>query len=265
MRFAIYAWLFCLLLLPLSIQADQTAGTSAQGLLLLRQAFSAMVGTVSISDVTLTGTARRIAGSDDETGSVVLKAIGTGQSRIDFSFASGQSSEVRSISSDGIPEGNWSGPDGTTHAMSQHNLMTASSWFQPALALGALIGSQSPSVALVGQETRDGISVLHVTASQPFPDAAVNISTLMQHLSQTDVFLDATTLLPVALDFDIHPDNNALLDIPVDVRFSDYRTVSGVQVPFHVQKYLNNSLVLDIQLQIATFNSGLSASAFAIQ
>ncbi len=66
------------------------------------------------------------------------------------------------------------------------------------------------------------------------------------------------------MTFNVHPDSNALLDIPVDVRFSDYRTVSGAKVPFHVQKYLNNGLVLDFQAQSVTLNSGLAASSFSL-
>jgi hypothetical protein len=149
--------------------------------------------------------------------------------------------------------------------MSAHNLLTDSSWFFPALTLGRLLASPTDAVALVGQETKDGISVTHLTTSQQFSDFEADMAVQMQHLSQTELFLDAKTLLPVALEFNIHPDNNAGLDIPVEVRFSDYRTVNGVQIPFHVQKYLNNSLMLDIQLQTAVMNSGLAPSAFAVQ
>jgi outer membrane lipoprotein-sorting protein len=72
-------------------------------------------------------------------------------------------------------------------------------------------------------------------------------------------------LLPAALDFSIHPDNNAVIDFATEVRFSEYRAVSGVAVPFHVQKYVNNGLVLDLQFANAAVNSGLPASAFQFQ
>jgi len=230
----------------------------------LQQALGALAGTTSLADVTLTGTARRIAGSDDETGTAVLKALSTGDARMDFSFPSGQRSEART-NSNNVPAGTWTGPDGKAHPQSQHNLMTDSSWFFPALTVGRLVSSQNSSVLLVGPETRNGLSVVHLTVSQRFPDMPDDIASLLQHLSQVDVFLDSPTQLPVALAFNQHPDNDAGLDIPAEVRFSDYRAVNGVQVPFRIQKYLNNSLILDIQLQTATLNSGLTASAFAIQ
>src|SRR5205807_816317 len=102
---------------------------------------------------------------------------------------------------------------------------------------------------------------------------------LLQRLSQFDIFLDSATFLPVAVAFNIHPDNNALLDIPVEIRYSDYRSVgSGVgpnvgpgfslasspQAPFHIEKFLNGSLSLDLQFSTVTLNSGLTAADFSL-
>jgi hypothetical protein len=259
-----FALLISILLLTAPLQAQQTATTSAQGAALLQQSLGALVGATSIADVTLTGTARRIAGSDDETGTAVLKALAVGDARMDFSFPSGQRSEVRT-NSNNVPAGTWTGPDGKVHPQSQHNLITDSSWFFPALTVSRLVSAQNSSALLVGPETRNGLSVVHLTVSQLFPDLPNEIAPLMQHLSQMDIFLDSSTRLPVALAFNQHPDKDAGLDMPIEVRFSDYRAVNGVQVPFHIQRYLNNGLILDIQLQAATLNAGLTASAFAIQ
>jgi len=51
----------------------------------------------------------------------------------------------------------------------------------------------------------------------------------------------------------------------VEIVFSNYHQVNGVQVPFHVQKYLNNSLSLDLQIQLVVLNSGISATTFQAQ
>jgi len=94
---------------------------------------------------------------------------------------------------------------------------------------------------------------------------AAKTAAVEQHLTQIDIFLDVSTSLPVALDFSTHPDNDAGLDIPVELLFSDYRPVNGAQIPFHVQKFLNNSLLLDLQFANAQLNSGLAASSFSVQ
>ena len=244
--------------------AQQTSTTSTQGAAVLRQALAALAPSTPITDVTLSGTARRIAGSDDESGAVVIKALAGTGSRLDLTLPSGPRTEIRNTSSAPIV-GSWSGPDGAAHAISNHNLFTDPAWF-PAFTIASLLSAQNAVVTYVGPETRNGQPVIHVAASQQFPalSADPNAATLMQHLTQTDVYLDPTTNLPTAIAFTTHADNNALLDIPVELRFSDYQALNGAQIPFHVQKFLNNSLMLDLQLTSATLNSGLSSSIFAV-
>jgi hypothetical protein len=244
----------------LSTQTPQTM----QGLRILQQSLGVVVGATAINDVTLTGAARRIAGSDDETGTVVLKALATGEARADFSFPSGPLSEVWVNSVNG-QSGRWTGPDGKTHAMSQHNLLTDSSWFFPPLTLSKWLSTPGYAISLVGQESRNGGTVEHVTISLLATTLPADISATFQHLSQTEIYLDSASGLPVALAFNIHPDNNLLLDIPMEIRLSDYRNVNGARVPFHVEKYLNNSLILDLQFDAVTLNTGLSTGEFQLQ
>jgi len=79
------------------------------------------------------------------------------------------------------------------------------------------------------------------------------------------MYLDSASLLPVAITFNVHPDVDAGTDVAAEVRFSDYRLVSGIRVPFHVQEFLNGGLVLDLEFQTVTLNTGLSPSAFSLQ
>jgi len=79
-----------------------------------------------------------------------------------------------------------------------------------------------------------------------------------------EIYLDASTSLPAAVSFNTHPDRDASRDIPVEITFSDYRLVNGVQIPFHVQKYFNGSLILDMQFERADLNTGLSPSSFSV-
>ena len=142
--------------------------------------------------------------------------------------------------------------------------MTDSTWFFPTFLIGRVLSSSNYVAAYVGRETRDSVAVDHVTVSQKFA-TSFQAGALLQHLSQIEIYLDSGTLLPVALAFNVHPDKDAGLDIPVEIRFSNYRPVNGAQVPFHIQKYLNNTLVLDLQFQTVALNTGLTGSAFSIQ
>jgi hypothetical protein len=249
--------------LSLCLAAQQTATTNSQALLLLQRSLSALGATPTLTDVTLSGTARRIAGSDDESGPAVFKAIASGAGRTDLSLSSGQRTEVQNLSAT-APAGSWSGPDRVSHPVAFHNLLTEPAWFFPAFAIARRLSASGYVATYVGHETHNGQAVEHVSVSQTSPSPTHPGGVSFEHLSQVDFFLDSTTLLPSAIAFNIHPDNNALLDIPVEVRFSGYRPVNGAQVPFHVRKFLNNSLILDFQAQSVTFNSGLSASSFSL-
>ena len=90
------------------------SATAPSGVAVLQKALAALAPSVAFNDVTLSGTARRIAGSDDETGTVTIKASHGLGSRIDLSLPSGNRSEVANTSSPALA-GSWSGPDGTPH------------------------------------------------------------------------------------------------------------------------------------------------------
>jgi hypothetical protein len=257
------SFVLVILSIPQLTVAQQTTSWSTQALQLLRQSLAALQGSSSLSDVTLTGSAHRIAGSDDESGSAVFKALASGAGRSDLDLSSGQRSEVQNLTAT-EPAGAWSGPDRASHPIANHNLLTEPAWFFPAFAIARRLSSTGYVGTYVGHEIHNGQAVEHISVSQtPSPHIASGLFPL-QHLTQVEFFLDSTTLLPSAIAFTIHPDNNALLDILVEVRFSDYRPVNGGQVPFHVQKYLNNSLALDFQVASVTFNSGLSAASFSL-
>ncbi len=242
--------------------APPPAATNTQAVAALQKALAALAPSVAIKDVTLSGAVRRIAGSDDETGTVTIKGAQGLGSRMDLSLPSGPRTEVCNTSSVAFV-GSWSGPDGASHAAAYHNLLGDPGW-SPALTLASLLSAPNAAISYVGPEARDGQSVLHLTASQAFPSITGDTAKLMQHLTQIDIFLDATTSLPVAFAFNMHPDNAANLDIPAELRFSDYRLVSGTQIPFHIRKFVNNSLALDLQFTSATINSGLSSAEFSI-
>jgi hypothetical protein len=225
-------------------------------------------GNAQIADVTLTGTAIRIAGSDVGTGTVALKALGTLESRMDLSLSSGTRSEVRNASN-GVPQGSWLAPNGSVSNMAMHNCFTDAAWFFPALTVLSQTSNPNLSIAYVGLETKNGIPVQHlnfasVSTVQPTGPAGLRgpVVTLAT-LSSTDVYLNSSSLLPVAFVFSTHPDNDALTNIPVEIDFSNYQAVNGVQIPFHIQKFLNGSLFLDLTIQAASLNSGLTDSVFA--
>jgi len=260
-RMCVYLCLSTLMVIP--IGAQQASAPAVSGTTLLQRSLAVQVATNSISDVTFTGTARRIAGSDDESGTASLKALSSGATRLDFNFPSGPRSEFKLLSSDG-PTGGWSGPDQVVHPMANHNVVADWGWF-PAFTVGTSLNQNNTLVALIGQETRDNSTVIHIKVVQQFSGFSGSIAALMQHLSQVDIYVDPTSALPAAIAYSVHPDNDAGQDIPVEVKFSDYRLVNGCNIPFRIQKFLNNSLVLDLQFQSVAMNTGITAAQMGAQ
>jgi hypothetical protein len=266
--FALGAFVWILLAVVLTAQQSATpTSQSSQAVAILQRSLGLLAGGSAISDVTLTGTVRRLAGSDDETGTAVLKALATGEARMDLGLPSGQSSEVWKNSGNiqGVQAGQWTGRDGKSHAIALHNLVTDSSWFFPAMTLTRWLSIPGYAISLVGEESLNGETVEHITVSLLATTFPADMSAMFQHLSRTEIYLDSASGLPAALAFNIHPDNDAVLDIPVEIRISDYRVVNGAQVPFHVERYLNNVLFMDLHFNVVTLNTGLSAADFPIQ
>ncbi|MGH9353988.1 MAG: hypothetical protein ACRD2G_17810, partial [Terriglobia bacterium] len=215
-----------------------------QAVILLSQALARLRSDpVAVSDVTLTASATYTAGSDHETGTATLRALGTAQSRVMLNLDNGQREEVRN----GVA-GAWVGADGAAHPMATHNCWVDANWFYPLLTLEAASADPTISVTLAGQTTVNGEAVEDLILSRIVPHQGPAITIEIQKLSAVHLYLDASTLLPVELDFNVHPDKNANRDIPVGIQFSNYHAVSGVLVPFHIQKYLQHSLLLDLQV-----------------
>jgi hypothetical protein len=202
-------------LLVIPSAAQQTTSSSPQALQLLQQSLAALQGNTSLTDVTLSGAARRIAGSDDETGTVTVKALAAGAARMDLNLSSGLRNEIMNISAS--PAGSWSGPDAIAHRIAYHNLLLIDpAWFFPLFPISRGLAT-GYTATYIGQETRNGKSVQHIAIEEASAVQTPAGTPSLSHLSQMDFFLDATTLVPAAATFNIHPDNDANRDIPIEV------------------------------------------------
>ena len=98
---------FVVSVLPVTAQQSTAAPavSDPQAVALIQRGLAVLTGGVPVSDVTLTGSAQRVAGSDSETGTATAKARSDGSSRLDFSYPSGTRSEIRNParSTRGIP------------------------------------------------------------------------------------------------------------------------------------------------------------------
>lgn len=115
-------------------------------------------------------------------------------------------------------------------------------------------------VQLLGVENVSGCPVYHLRISSIPTDATP--ADIVDWLSEFHVYIDLTSRLIVkTTGFDYSPDgiNNRS---QVDTYFSDYRTVGGIKLPFHITSYVENQIFSDMQFDSVQLAVALPDSDF---
>ncbi len=240
---------------------SEPSASDSQALSLAKQSVSAITGGATIVDVTLNGSVTSMIGSEAENGTATLSAKGTGESRVDLMLPTGIRTEVRGVQA-GTPKGEWRHGNQSSERMGSRNCATDAVWFFPALT--SLTGSRDRLLKYVGQEDRNGITVHHIRSYKFDRALPQEVALRYEAFTAMDFYLDADTLLPVALSFNVHPDDGSDVNLPVAVEFSSYQTVHGISVPMRVRKYIQGNLLLDFSVSDVALNSGVSDASFAI-
>jgi hypothetical protein len=252
--------IFSVLATCMSAQTISRQLSDPQALSLAQKSIFAVTGGAAIRDITVIANVISVIGSDYKTGTGTFPAKGSDQSRSTLRSSKGTRTDVRSVTS-GIPVGAWQYSGSAPTAYAQHNCHTEASWFFPGFFSLAQAANRNYVFRYIGIEQHNNVPVRHLRVFQ----VGVNDHGMLQRLSTTDYYLDASSYLPLAISFDAHADNNLSTNVPVEIDFANYRTVDGVRVPFHFQKLLNRGVILDATVTSVTFNTDLSDTLFSIQ
>lgn len=137
----------------------------------------------------------------------------------------------------------WSAEDGVAHTAPAHNCQVPLAWFLPEVGFfSAQLPASGTSTLLTGSA-----NTIH-WATLPPANAATDAVSLLAHIGQYNLEFSPTSFLPTRLTYSVHPDSNAGVDIPVSIEYSNYQTINGVAIPFHIQRYFNGTLSLDITM-----------------
>src|SRR5271157_3522127 len=253
------AFLFCSLGVRLAVAAPQTVERDPQALALIASSLKALTGGLTVNDVILQASASYVAGSDQESGTATLTARGNEQGLVQLSLDAGSRQEMRSG-----PAGARSGPDGVSYCMAAHNCWTDASWFFPALTLEAIAADLQASVSYLGTDTSKGRPLLHLQVARVLAGQSAATTAEVVRLSTMDIYFDRQSLLPVVLDFITHPDKDENTNIPVEIQFGNFQSISGGLVPFRIQKFLQGTLTLDLTVASVLVNSGVPDSEFTL-
>lgn len=235
-----------------------------QGATTMQESLTALNGN-AVNDISLTGSiVAKTTSANPESGSVLLVATSSGKSMTTITVPSGIYTDSRDYSGT-THTGTTTGPSGT-QTLTVDDLMTPSpAWFSPHLLIASILSSQKYGSAFIGVENKGGATVNHL-AIWSEPNGISRISSVaFQNTTQEDLYLDSTSSLPVSLVIKLRTSYqntsikywNKTVLVPEEVQFSNYQSVQGVLIPFHIQVFIGKTLADDIQLSSAKVNSGV--------
>lgn len=208
----------------------------------------------TFSGVILTANADWVAGSTHQTGTAQLKAGADGSGSLQLDIGNASRTEVQT-KSDSSRACSWTDHAGTSHNILGPNCFIAVPWFAPSLftqpltVLPALLGTTDS-----GDVVKDGVTLHEISYQLNLAGTDTASTQRMVRQSTVQVFYDPQTFLPQSLEYAVHPDNNDLQDIHVRVVFSNYQSSSGVMLPFHIERYLNRTLQLTLDITSAAID-----------
>jgi hypothetical protein len=248
MRFCIFS--SCLLVgLTTSYSAYSQTPTPSSFQL---QAEAAVSAGKPFSVVSLTAAAEWTAGSTHESGTAQLQAKVDGSANVQLAL--GQASRTESQSTTNSSKTcQWTDAAGTGNSIIGPNCFIAIPWFAPGLftqpvsQLPALLGTTDDGAVSNNNSTFHQISYL---LNLQGTDSSSTQQLIDQ--SKVRVLYDPQTFLPASLEYFIHPDNDNLTNLDVKVVFSNYQSVSGIMLPFKIEKYVHHTLQLTLNITNAS-------------
>lgn len=204
-----------------------------------------------LHSVTLNGSATWTVGTLKESGSATLEAASDGSSTIQLNLDTATRTETRSALGD-ARGCEWTDSKGP-HQINGVDCKQAVAWFAPVLAIQPMPALlQSLTISDDGPVSRSGGPVRQISYSTSLPGNSTGTTTLFTSGTRVSVLFDPQTLLPSSIEYVQHADTNLNIGMNVRVAYSNYQTVSGVPVPFQIDRYVNNALQLSITVTSAS-------------
>ena len=239
--------------------AAQTTDTSAplttvrdpQALSVIQQAVIALGGfavPAQITDATVTGTIQPADGGHLKAGTFVWM-----DAPPEFRY------EIRTVDATRVFASGHGFPANQVGARArpllQHMATATLPFHLPALVLARELQDARYSVLLVGSVVVNGALAAHVRIS-------LNTDSVSAAVTPQDWYFDSSSGLPIRVEHRL-PDNHHANDCAVEAEdFSNFQTVKGLQVPFHMTIYEDGVLQGAATVGSVNFNTGLSSSEF---
>jgi hypothetical protein len=215
------------LLIPVLITslcyAQYTGGSDPLAISLAKRFVTQSSGAVTVGSYLASANVTRWNGGESTIATGSMQGMGYFQSRIDMQFSSGVTSEIRGVTSTGLPSGAWTDGSGT-HQVSYWNTAVGTHWYFPLLSSIARYSDSTLTFNYVGQETWNGANTLHIRVTtivvQPTQHAPGATSV-------TDYYLDPQSFLLLGMASTLHSDAGSPSSVPWEVHYSRYENLNG--------------------------------------
>jgi len=231
-------------------------GRDLQAIAMLRQSAAAMAQSVP-SDSSATGTVTIVEGSSTDSGTIRILTRGAEETAEMMSLVSGQRAIIYS-------HGDAKEVTGTQSTNPPLELSVSDECPDfPLFVVTSMLNNPDEALRYVGSEILSGVSVQHVQAWNSF--ASRPRLQKLAPFSTKDIWFDTSSGLPLKIAYSRRAAVGAEPAIPVEVFFSNYTSVLGVQYPFQINKSFNGTPWQTIAIQKVSFNTGLTEAEFQIE
>jgi hypothetical protein len=243
---------------PLPATAQQAAPVplrNAQSLTTLQSALTALAGPNAIAQLStsiLTGSIVSASGANSPEGNFVWEdQLTSAGHEFRDSFSSSTLNQVF-VSGHGTPAFVSNGHVRTCYSYVADYRLAA---HLPTVALGAALQNSNVSVSQVGPSAVNGAAATQVHLE-------VDTDRISQIMSPQEWFFDATSGLPVRIEYRVPDNQNSLKFVNGAVELSDYRIVQGVLVPYRLQVYEDGKPLMVITISSVVFNQAIPSTDF---
>lgn len=80
-----------------------------------------------------------------------------------------------------------------------------------------------------------------------------------------ELLLDSRSSLISGLTYNRYSPQNLKVSLPVEVRYSDYRLIKGVPIPFRMEEYIRGHLATTVEVSAVAINQAVDENSFAVR
>jgi hypothetical protein len=244
-----------------SQQASTTLQRDPQAVTLAQQSLAAMGGAqaLAFTDCLAVGSVQSFKPDGTSVAlPIVKKTKGTKMTRTEVQRPEGTRLRVVNGGTGAIQN-----PDGTIRRLFSNNTVAERIEHIPALSILSEWQSSNIEVRYVGTDTVNG-SPAQVIALSFIPTSDPKWSAFYRSTTQTLFYIDQATAFVSKIQYQNFAENDSNVSEKIEIYFTNYRLVNGVQVPFTQTSYADGRLQSALTLSSVTFNTGLTDTDFSI-